>query len=312
MRWVARLLRLAALAPLGLALVAQGRAAGPPPPATLLARYAPIVVLHPAERFSPVPVDGFIADSDLQQKTDAGWVKVDGPLPPGGAALRLDQRYCQAIDGVSASQCYADAQDAHAAPPVVYGAVLRPKGRIVLEYWLWYAYDDYSPTVPAGEIWQVHEGDWEAVAVVLDASGKPLYVGYSEHSKGKRRDWGRVPKRGTHPFTYVALGSHANYFRSGEVPLDPRTIEPVLISVIAAEGAAPVEHTGGGLVVHPRVVRVTATAPSWMQFAGSWGETGYVHFPNNDPLAAGTGPRGPAFHALWRTPLKTVLGWPKG
>jgi hypothetical protein len=36
-----------------------------PSSSTLLARHAPILVFHPAERFQPVPVDGFLADSDL-------------------------------------------------------------------------------------------------------------------------------------------------------------------------------------------------------------------------------------------------------
>jgi hypothetical protein len=49
-----------------------------------------------------------------------------------------------------------------------------------------------------------------------------------------------------------------------------------------------------------------------MTFAGTWGETGYVHFPNNPPIAYGAGPRGPAFHAQWRHPVAEVLSWPSG
>jgi hypothetical protein len=310
--WVARVLALGVVAVFVLAPSTSGLAAGPPPLPTLLARYAPVVVLHPAERFRPVPVDGFLADSDLELKTPTGWEKVDGPLPAGGSALRLDQRYCQAIGGVAASQCYADAQAAHAAASVVYGAASRTKTRIVLQYWLFYPYDDYSPTVPAGDIWQVHEGDWEAIAVILDRSGKPLLAGYSQHSAGRRRAWAKVPKLGARPLVYVALGSHANYFRAGESLLDPRVIDPALIAVVTAYGVKPVEHAGGGVKLRPRLVPVRAASPSWMAFAGTWGESGYVHFPDNAPVAAGTGPRGPAFHALWRTPVKTVLGWPKG
>ena len=64
---------------------------------TLLARYVPILVLHPAERFAPVPVEGFLADSDLQRKEPTGWLTIPNPIPAGGAELRLDQRFCQAI-----------------------------------------------------------------------------------------------------------------------------------------------------------------------------------------------------------------------
>ena len=47
-----------------------------------------------------------------------------------------------------------------------------------------------------------------------------------------------------------------------------------------------------------------------MTFPGSFGETQYVHFPNNEPIPFGAGPRGPAFHALWREPFRTPATWP--
>jgi hypothetical protein len=295
-------------------LVPAGRPAQAAPPtlAALLSRYVPILVLHPAERFQPVPVDGFLADSDLEQKSATGWEKVDGPLPSGGAALRLNQRLCNAEDGVAAVSCYADAEAAHHSRPTVYGAAFRRGKRIALQYWFFYPFDDYSPTVPAGDLWQVHEGDWESVSVLLDRTGKPLVVGLSRHGAGALRDWAKVPKRGSRPLVYVALGSHANFFGPGEHPLDPRMVPPQLIAVIKAFEQPPVDHTGKGKVVRPRLVRVTAKTPSWMTFAGTWGEDGYVHYPNHDPIVSGAGPRGPAFHKQWRAPVGDVLSWPKG
>ena len=293
-------------------------AAGGAPDATptlgaLLARHVPVLVLHPAEQFRPVPVDGFLADSDLQQKTAAGWEKVDGPLPAGGAGLRLDQRSCRAIEGVAATLCYADAEAAHGAAPVVYGAAFRRKNRIDLQYWLWYPYNPYSPTVPPGELWQVHEGDWEAVSVITDLQGKPLAAGYSQHSEGRRREWPNVPKQGLRPRVYVALGSHANYFAPGEHGFDPRVVEPLLIEIIKSLGQRPVDHAGKGRVVRPRLVRVTATSPGWMAFAGRWGEDEYLHAPGGEAVASGgSGPTGPVFHEQWRAPVSEVLSWPRG
>ncbi len=312
MRSFTRLVSWVLAAALTLVPVAGGTRAAAPSLATLLARHVPILVLHPAERFQPVPVEGFLADSDLQRKNATGWETIDGPVPAGGSDLRLDQRSCRAIEGVAASPCYAQAEAAHNAEPVVYGAAFRTKSRIDLQYWLWYPYDDYSPTVPAGDLWQVHEGDWEAVSLILDLRGRPLVAGYSQHSAGKRRDWSKVSKRGVRPLVYVGLGSHANFFGPGEHPLDPRLVEPALISIIKAYGAAPVDHAGNGRVLRPKLVRVTTTAPGWMAFAGAWGEDGYVHVPDRDPIAAGAGPRGPAFHQQWRSPVKEVLSWPRG
>jgi hypothetical protein len=259
-----------------------------------------------------VPVNGFLADSDLQRRSAAGWETIDGPLPSGGAGLRLDQRLCRAIEGVAETSCYQAAQQAHGSTPVVYGAAFRRKNRIDLQYWIWYPWNGYSPTVPAGELWQVHEGDWEAVSVLLDLGGKPLVVGYSQHSEGKRRDWGKGPKQGLRPLAYVALGSHANYFGPGKHRLDPRSVPPLLISIIEAHGVAPVEHTAKGRIVRPRLVPVSSSMPGWMAFAGTWGEDGYVHFPGNAPLASRAGPRGPAFHEQWRRPVAEVLSWPRG
>ena len=307
--------RLVALCLLGGLLVVPWSAAAPKPPqlTTLLARHAPVLVLHPDERFLPVAVDGFLADSDLTRKTEVGWVNVDGPLPVGGSDLRLDQRLCHAVEGLAASPCYQAAEAAHGSMPVVYGAAFRTRTRIDLQYWLWYPYDDFSPTYPAGTFWQVHEGDWEAVSVVLDSSGKPLAAAYSQHRKGKRRAWGAVPKRGVRPLVYVGLGSHANFFDSGEQPLDPRTVEIQVINVMKAYGiAAPADHTGNGRIVRPLLVRVTARAPSWMTFAGAWGETGYLHVPDQEPIAAGAGPTGPAFHRQWRRPVVEEMSWPRG
>ncbi len=283
-----------------------------PTPAALLARHVPILVLHPAEQLPPVPVEGFLADSDLLGKTGSTWSKIPGPLPAGGADLRLDQRLCHARDGVAATSCYVSAQAAHPSAPVVYGAAFRVKNRIDLQYWIWYPYNAYSPTVPPGDLWQVHEGDWEAVSVILDLRGRPLVLGLSRHSAGARRAWSKVGRRGHRPLVYVGLGSHANFFAPGAHRLDPRFVEPALISVIEAYGARPVDHAGSGRVIRPRLVPVTASRPSWMAFAGTWGEDGYVHFPDNEPILNGAGPRGPAFHEQWRRPVAEVLSWPRG
>jgi hypothetical protein len=58
---------------------ASGSGAAPPSLATLLARHVPILLMHPDEHFTPVEVEGFIADSDITEKTSAGWVPVPAP-----------------------------------------------------------------------------------------------------------------------------------------------------------------------------------------------------------------------------------------
>jgi hypothetical protein len=276
-------------------LVSVAASSGAPAktPAQLLRDYSPLLVLHPDERFQPEAVDGFLTDADL----------VSG---------HYDQRLCKSVDGPAALDCYATADAAHTEPPLVYGGYFRTSARIVLEYWLFYPFDLYSVADPPNDFWQDHEGDWEAVAVVLDSSAKPLYVGTSRHCSGARRDWIRAQRRGTHPVVYVALGSHANYFAPGEIPLERKCWPQVALAIYDAYKVSLVDHVAAGKTVTPRVVRITSTTPSWMTFPGAWGETQYAHFPNNNPFAFGLGPSGPAFHALWRKPIATLLGWPRG
>jgi hypothetical protein len=290
MRWLHGLALTSAL------LIGGGAyAAAPPAPAVLLVRHAPILVLHPAERFAPAPVETFLTDSDLV----------------GG---RYDNRQCSARDGLAALDCYDAADAAHGAAPVVYGAVFRvPDGRIALQYWLFYAYNLWSPTVPQSpDFWQAHEGDWEAVTVLLDAQGRPQTLGVSRHCGGARRAWGRVERRGARPVVYVALGSHSHDFRPVRRALDPRCWPKEAIAVFRAYNRPLYDNSGRGAVLVPKVVRVTARSPGWMAFPGRFGETQYVHFPNNDPIAFGAGPRGPAFHGLWREPFRTPATWPAG
>jgi hypothetical protein len=259
--------------------------------AALLARHAPVVVLHPDERSAPTGVEGFLADADL-------------------AGGRYDVRDCSARDGLAALQCYDDADEP--AAPVVYGALFRSSTGIALQYWLFHAFDLWSPLVPQSpDYWKLHEGDWEAVTVLLDAVGRPVEVGASRHCGGARRAWAKVERRGTRPVVYSALGSHALYFRPGRLAQEKRCWPKEALAVFDAYKVAVVDHAASGRAVSPRVLTVSATSPAWMRFRGTFGESQYLHFPQAT-FAFGAGPRGPAFHDLWRRPFALPRSWPRG
>ena len=287
------LLALLALVTAATAIAMPSRPAATP--AQLLKRYAPVIVLAPGEPFVPEPVDGFIADSTLV----------------GGG---YDQTACQAVSGPAAVPCYAAADKAHAAAPAVYGAVFKSGGKTVLEYWFFYYFDIYAFTNPLAAVWQDHEGDWEAVAVVLDAKSKPLLVGTSRHCLGARRDWAKVRRRGDRPLIYVARGSHANYFAPG-LPLIPNRCLPPEAKALLEQYhvSLPEIVRVGRTIANEAVLPITASSPDWMKFTGAWGEAQYIQIPTQQaPLAYGTSPSGPAAHALWRSPLPTVMSWPRG
>jgi len=102
-----------------------------------------------------------------------------------------------------------------------HGRVLRQDGWIVLQYWLFYPFNDWrSGFFGAND----HEADWEKVFVYLSESEgeiSPEWVAYAAHNytgDNLRRRWDdpEVEKVGEHPVIYVGAGSHASYYAPGE------------------------------------------------------------------------------------------------
>src|SRR5215210_3930350 len=102
-----------------------------------------------------------------------------------------------------------------------HGRVLRQDGWIVLQYWLFYPFNDWrSGFFGAND----HEADWEKIFIYLSESEgeiRPEWVAYAAHNyKGDnlRRRWDdpEVEKVGEHPVIYVGAGSHASYYAPGE------------------------------------------------------------------------------------------------
>ena len=103
-----------------------------------------------------------------------------------------------------------------------HARVLRQDGWIVLQYWLFYPFNDWrSGFFGAND----HEADWEKVFVYLSEmnSGevRPEWVAYAAHNytgDNLRRRWDdpELEKVGEHPVIYVGAGSHASYYAPGE------------------------------------------------------------------------------------------------
>ena len=103
-----------------------------------------------------------------------------------------------------------------------HGRVVRQDGWIVLQYWLFYPFNDWrSGFFGAND----HEADWEKIFVYLSESEggevSPEWVAYAAHNytgDDLRRRWDdpEVEKVGEHPVIYVGAGSHASYYAPGE------------------------------------------------------------------------------------------------
>jgi hypothetical protein len=103
-----------------------------------------------------------------------------------------------------------------------YGRVLHHSGWTVLQYWYFYAFNNWrSGFFGVND----HEADWEMVSIYLYETEndelRPEWVAYASHDHSGddlRRRWDdpEVEKKGTHPIVYVGAGSHASYYSSGE------------------------------------------------------------------------------------------------
>jgi hypothetical protein len=326
-------------------------AAAAPPDAKLLHTYQPVFVFHPSEPFRPTKVQSYVDDSQLEQFVgtnpaqlpfDAYWTVVDpdpepGELPPNtpGVFYRLNQIGCEADAPLAGEACYVEAAATGGGGPALYGRVARTETRIVLEYWLFY-YDNplILPPTPVGTFWQSHESDWEVVNVILGTDGEPLEAAYGQHCSGQRRRWAQVrklPEGSTHPTTYVALGSHANYFEPGTgtlgaVPINlaciPESVRAVLPTlpflqvvdqVIDGSSVGALLGPPGSGLPAATIHRIEGIA--WSAFGGRWGESEYFFTPIAlGPVPAGTavpvglGPASPANQAHWNP--EVVLEWP--
>ena len=173
-------------------------------------------------------------------RRDAGRPRLAGG---GGrfAAVGLLSRFIDAVMRVSlllrgrvpGGTTAAAEQDyrAHAEPDSCpyYGRVSRDRGFIALQYWFFYAMNDWRSTF-AGV--NDHEADWEQVTVFLPdppvPSLRPAWVAFSSHDETgddlrRRFDDPDLCWRDTHPVVFVGAGSHSGACLAGDYLV---TVEP--------------------------------------------------------------------------------------
>jgi hypothetical protein len=103
-----------------------------------------------------------------------------------------------------------------------YGRVVRQDHWIALQYWFFYAYNNWrSGFFGVND----HESDWEQICLYCyETEGgdiQPEWVAYASHDfsgDDLRRRWDdpEIDKVGEHPVIYAGAGSHASYYQGGE------------------------------------------------------------------------------------------------
>jgi hypothetical protein len=146
----------------------------------------------------------------------------------------------------------------------------------VIQYWLFYAYNN-------GQL-NDHQSDVEVVEIFLDSTGTPIQALYSQHLAGENAAWGDVETQNGHPVVYVALGSHANYFRpyQGKIGIEN--------DVVNSNGPTISPQQLNLVVLYDGLMR--PPSQSWLSFPGRWGYVG-----TETEVATGmAGPYGPVYN----------------
>jgi hypothetical protein len=259
----------------------------------LAEKFAPYLHLHPDEAFYPVSIDYAISRSTLANintgiVTENPTVSQLSAYTDPNAGYYLDNRM-GTIDDNGIREDFLENGQGYA--PTAYARVTEQtyNGQSVyaVQYFFYYAFNN-------GPL-NTHEGDWEMILVVCDLSETPIFAAYSQHLNGGFVGWDLVKSTDDHPNVFVALGSHANYFRSYEGRVGPandicsgsgRMIAPEDFDLVMLGGAQQ-------------------ASQGWLNFAGTWGDYGDA----TSGAAGERGPVGPAYQAeRWDSPISWAEG----
>ncbi|MFC4563925.1 hypothetical protein ACFO4E_18855 [Nocardiopsis mangrovi] len=172
-------------------------------------------VIRKSGRLAAVGVLGRVADVLMKLS-----LLIRGAVP-GGVAAAAATRYNDRLDNGGATY---------------HARVIREGGYIALQYWFFYAMNDWRSTY--GGV-NDHEADWEKVTVYLvedeDGGTRPVWVGASSHEyRGDdlRRSWDDpdLSREGDHPVIYVGAGSHSHQMLPGDylIQVDPAVLRGVI------------------------------------------------------------------------------------
>lgn len=308
---ISRLAALGVLIGAALGLVAPSGAAAAAPPddvdgARVLAeRYAPVMMLKAqteecdttGEPYAPAAVEIVLDNPEVLLRQ----IGRDDPVlmrAPGASDLfRLgDGTYLDFPGDALRPGCTFERdfrRFTEAYPATVYAHVAtqadRP-GLLALQYWFFWYYNDWNNR---------HEGDWEGIQLLFEASSvaealasEPVSVGYAQHEGGERVRWGdaRLEREGDRPVVYSSAGSHASYFSSA-----------LYLGRSGSEGFGCDDTTGPSDRIDPEVVLLPAevTDPddplAWLMYDGRWGEVRVGPY---------SGPTGPRDKERWEAPVE--------
>ncbi|MFH1638489.1 MAG: thrombospondin type 3 repeat-containing protein [Candidatus Woesearchaeota archaeon] len=221
---------------------------------SLLEKYSPVLYLHPDELYQPKVIDSILEWSDLKIYP-ISYIVDSRPVSVGSLEDKSSFHY---LDMVNAEPGFLfpkvpPASDFESYQNNVYGRQVEVGSYIVLQYWLFYPYNNW---------YNNHEGDWEVVQILLDKTTKePQSATYSFHLGGETYEWDELEKvDSTHPKVYVTEGGHGNWASHGKHKFcstigDETSSSGLKLSLDFGFGLTEIDDS-----------------TSWLDFAGHWGK----------------------------------------
>lgn len=271
----------------------------------LVERYAPVMMLKAqefecdtmGEPYAPAAVEIVLDNPEILLRQ----VGRDSPVlmrAPGAADLfRLgDGTYLDFPGDALRPGCTFERdfrRFTEAYPATVYAYIARQPDRpdmLAVQYWFFWYYNDWNNR---------HEGDWEGIQLLFEAStvaealaSEPVSVGYAQHEGGERLRWSdaRLEREGDRPVVYSSAGSHASYFS-----------QALYLGRSGSEGFGCDDTTGPSDRIDPAVVLLPTSVAdaddplAWLMYDGRWGELRVGPY---------SGPTGPRDKERWSAPVE--------
>ncbi|MCK4885348.1 Vps62-related protein [Candidatus Bathyarchaeota archaeon] len=238
--------------------------------------YVPYLHFAAGEKFFPTDANYHIENSVLYMKLgDVNTLIEDSPTASSIAQYTTEDYFLNNTLGGYEEIAQDYKQNRENYGDKIYAHVTSESGFIVVQYWFFYAFNP-------GTLNQ-HQGDWEMIEIVLDSTETPLYAVYSQHHAGQRAEWKDVEKvDDTHPRVYVALGSHASYFRPYQGKLGTESDTLGNAYTLKPEDLEIVNLGEKGTGNQP-------ASQDWLEFGGRWGNWASLA----DAYMGAAGPSGP-------------------
>jgi hypothetical protein len=249
----------------------------------LAERFAPILYHGDKETNYPVSVDWWLARTDLSVIDSEGNRRRQISAPVAQRQLIAQSVRSGNIDDLSSSESRSRVKEVtfyleNVAPEFREGQKNEPSswityvhsfanelGGVTIQYWRSYSWNqatflrfDFS-----------HGGDWEGIAVHLDAGLKANRVSFLDHS-GIASELSQVQWEGTHPKVWSEEGDHSSYPNSRNLKSSRFVIQETWTGgrVIWWDGSS--RGNSGGLVnigekTNPR------NGQNFVQYSGLWG-----------------------------------------